>query len=159
MKKARITTLVLCIVSAAIISGFINIMSGIAFLITDYSNSVNDYTSCGTHLLISSVLLIAAVVIAAFERVWIPALFNIIGSYCYIYTVVTMYSIPNTEIPKTVTERLAERNLYTVIVTVLLAILIFLNYFSEKNTEKRNKKRRDKHDRENRKLTDSEKIV
>ena len=159
MKKARITTLTLCIIAAAVISGFINILNGIAFLITDYSNSVNDYSACGIYMLASSGFLIAAVVIAAFEKVWIPTLFNIIGTYCYIYTVKTIYSIPNTEIPKELTEPLAERNLFTVIVTVLLAVLLFLNYFSEKNTDKRAKKHQVKHDKENRNLKDSEKIV
>lgn len=159
MKKARITVLVLCICSAAVISGFINIMGGIAFLITDYSNSVNDYSACGIYLLVSSAFLIGGTVLAAFQKVWIPAVMNIIGTIFYIMTVKTIYAIPNTEIAKSLTKPLAERHLPTVTVTVLLAVLVFLNYFSEKNSAKREKRRQDKYDRENRKLSDSEKIL
>lgn len=159
MKKARIVTLALCITATAVFSGFYNIMGGIAILIQDYSISAADYSFCGTALLISSAFLIAATVLAAFQRVWIPAVLNIIGTGFYIYTVKTFYSIPNELIPKENTEPFAERHLLTVIVTVLLAVLVFLNYFSEKNTEKRNKKRAEKHDKNNRKLSDSEKIL
>lgn len=159
MKKARIVTLVLCIAATAVFSGFNNIMGGIAILIQDFSNSAVDYSFCGTALLISSAFLIAATVLAAFQKVWLPAVLNIIGTGFYIYTVKTFYEIPNDLIPKTSTEPFAERHLLTAFVTVLLAVLIFLNYFSEKNTEKRNKRRAEKHDKNNRKLKDSEKIL
>lgn len=159
MKKARIVTLVLCIASAAVFSGFNNIMGGIAILIQDFSNSVTDFSFCGTALLISSAFLIAATVLAAFQKVWLPAVLDIIGTGFYIYTVKTFYEIPNELIPKTTTEAFAERHLLTVFVTVLLAVLIFLNYFSDKNTEKRSKRRAEKHNKNNRKLNDSEKIL
>lgn len=160
MKKARIVTLVLCIAAAAVFSGFNNIMGGIAILIQDYTKSaVGDYSFCGTALLISSALLIAGTVLAAFQKVWLPAVLDIIGTGFYIYTVKTFYSIPNELIPKENTEPFAERHLLTVFVTVLLTVLIFLNYFSEENTEKRNKKLAEKHDKNNRKLEDSEKIL
>ena len=160
MKKARIVTLVLCIAATAVFSGFNNIMGAIAILIQDYTNSaVGDYSFCGTALLISSAFLITATILAAFQRVWLPAVLNIVGTGFYIYTVKTFYSIPNELIPKENTEPFAERHLMTVFVTVLLAILIFLNYFSEKNVEKRNKKRAEKHDKNNRRLNDDEKIL
>lgn len=159
MKKARNVTLALCIAATAVFSGFNNIMGGIAVLIQDFSNSAVDYSFCGTALLISSAFLILGTVLAAFQRVWIPAVLDIIGTGFYIYTVKTFYSIPNELIPKENTEPFAERHLMTVFVTILLAVLIFLNYFSEKNTEKRNKKRTAKHEKNNRKLTDSEKIL
>lgn len=159
MKKARIVTLVLCTAAAAVFSGFINIMGGIAILIQDYSISAVDYSFCGTALLISSAFLIAATVLAAFQKVWLPAVLDIIGTCFYIYTVKTFYSIPNELIPKENTEPFAERHLMTVFVTVLLAVLIFLNFFSEKNVEKRNKKRAEKHNKNNRKLKDDEKIL
>lgn len=151
--------MILCIGAAFVISGVLNIMSGIAFTVTDYSNSINNYSSCGTALFISSAFLIAGTVLAAFERVLLPALFDVVGTAFYIYTVKTIYAIPNSEIPKISTEPLAEKQLFTIIVTVLLAVLAFLNYFSEKNSSKREKKRRDKFNRENRRLTDSEKIL
>lgn len=155
MKKARITTMILCIAAAAIISGFINIAGGIAIIMKNYEK----YGKLGIALLISSLFMISGTIIAIFEKVWLPAVFNIIGTVSYIYTVSEIYSIPNTLIPKTDTEPLAERHLLTVIVTILLAVLTFLNFFSEKNTDKRAKKRQAKYDRENRKLKDSEKIV
>lgn len=160
MKKARIITLILCIAAAAVFSGFFNIMGGIAILIQDYTQSaVGDYSLCGKALLISSAFLIAAVVLAAFEKVWLPAAFNVIGSAFYIYTVKVFYSIPNELISKEYTEPFAERHLLTVIVTVLLAVLIFLNYFSEKNAQKRNKKRAERYEKNDRSLSDDEKIL
>lgn len=159
MKKARIVTLVLCIAAAAVFSGAVNIMGGIAILIQDFSNSAADFSFCGTALLISSAFLIAAVVLAAFQKVWLPAVLDIIGTGFYIYTVKTFYEIPNELIPKENTEPFAERHLLTVIVTVLIAVLVFLNYFSEKNTEKRSKKLAAKLDKNNRRLEDNEKIL
>lgn len=160
MKKARNITLALCIAALAVFSGFFNIMGAAAILIQDFSKSVvGDYSLCGTALLISSAFLIAATVFAAFYKVWLPAIFNIIGTGFYIYTVKTFYSIPNELIPKEKTVPFAERHLMTVFVTVLLAVLIFLNYFSEKNVQKRNKRRSEKYNKNNRKLNDNEKIL
>lgn len=160
MKKARFITMILCIAAAAVFSGFFNIMGAIAILIQDYSQSaVGDYSSCGMALLISSAFLIAGVILAVLEKVWLPAIFNIIGSAFYIYTVKVIYSIPNELILKTATEPLAEKHLLTVIVTVLLAILTFMNVFTEKNSAKREKKRMKKYSREERSLKDSEKIL
>lgn len=158
MKKARIVTLVLCVAAAAVFSGFINIMGGIALVF--YVESASDiFRNCGICLWVSSAFLIAAVVLAAFQKVWLPAAFNIIGSSFYIYMVKTFYGIPNELLSKADTERFAERHLMTVFVTVLLAILIFLNYFSEKNAQKRSKKRAEKQNKNDRKLTDDEKIL
>lgn len=158
MKKARTAVLVLCICAAAVISGFINIVGGIAFAFRVESADVT-YRNCGICLFISSAFLISGVILAAFEKVWIPAAFDVIGTAFYIFTVKMIYDIPNTLRPKIVTEPLAERHLMTAAVTVLLAVLVFLNYFTEKNSAKREKKRRDKYDRENRGLEDSEKIL
>lgn len=158
MKKARTLTLILCIAAAAVFSGYINLMGGFA-LIFVVEAAADTYRICGMCLFASSALLIAGVVLAAFERVWLPAIFNIFGTAFYIYTVKVIYAIPNELIAKTDTEPLAERHLLTVIVTVLLAVLTFLNVFTEKNSAKREKKRREKYDRENRSLKDSEKIL
>lgn len=158
MKKARITVLVLCIAAAAAISGFINIMGGIGFAFMVESADTT-YRDCGICLFFSSAFLILGVILAAFEKIWLPAAFDIIGTVFYIITVKIIYAIPNTLRPKTVTEPLAERHLMTVIVTVLLAVLIFLNYFSEKNTAKREKRKAEKYRRENRGLDEGEKIL
>lgn len=158
MKKARITVLALCIAAAAVISGFINIMGGIAFAFMVESADTT-YRDCGICLFFSSAFLILGVILAAFEKIWLPAAFDIIGTVFYIITVKMIYAIPNTLRPKTVTEPLAERHLMTVIVTVLLAVLIFLNYFSEKNTAKREKRKAEKYLKENRSLDESEKIL
>lgn len=158
MKKARIITLILCIAAAAVFSGFINIMGGIALIV--YVESASDiFRNCGICLWVSSAFLIAATVLAAFQKVWLPAAFNIIGTSFYIYMVKTFYAIPDELISKAETERFAERHLLTVIVTVLLAVLIFLNYFSEKNVQKRNKKRAERYEKNDRSLSDDEKIL
>ncbi len=152
MKKARVFTMVLCIASAVIISCGINIMGGIAFCLNDYEN-------CGIALFISSFFLVFGTVLACFEKVWLPVIFNIIGTASYIYTVSKIYAIPNTLIPKMSTEPLAERHLFTVIVTVLLAVLTVFNFFTDKNVEKRQKKRARKFNKESRSLKDNEKIL
>ncbi len=152
MKKARIVTMTLCIAAAAIISSCLNIAGGIGMTITDRSD-------LGIPLLISSAFLIAGTVTACCKRVWLPIIFNIIGTVCYIYTVSQIYAIPNSVSPKLETEPLAERHLLTVIVTVLLFALAVLNYFDETNVEKRNKKRRLKAEKEERRLSDDEKII
>lgn len=158
MKKARNVILVLCIAATAVISLFINSVGGfaLAFLV---ESSSDIFYKCGVALLISSAFLVVGTVFACFQKVWVPLIFNIIGTACYIYTVSGIYSIPNEMRPKADTEPLAERHLLTVFVTILLAILVFLNYFSEKNAEKRNKKRAAKYGRDNRKLSDNEKIL
>ena len=142
----------LCIAAALIFSGFINIAGGIALLINNYEN-------CGIALFISSLFLISGTIIAIFEKVWIPAVFNIIGTVSYIYTVSQIYAIPNTLIPKEKTEPLAERHLFTVIVTVLLAMLAFFNFFTDKNVQKRQKRRDKKIEIQDRALKDEEKIL
>ncbi len=149
MKKFRLVTMILCIAASAIISLFLNVAGGIGMTLTDRAD-------LGVPLLISSLFLAAGTVIACFKKVWLPIIFNIIGTVCYIYTVSQIYAIPNSSSqPKLRTEALAERHLLTVIVTVLLFTLAVLNFFDEENTEKRNKKRRLK----DRKLSDNEKIV
>ncbi len=151
MKKFRFITMILCIAAAAIICLFLNVAGGIGMTITDRAD-------LGIPLLISSVFLITGTVIVCFKKVWLPIIFNIIGTVFYIYTVSQIYAIPNSSAqPKLKTEALAERHLLTVIVTILLFTLAVLNFFDEENTEKRNKKRRLK--AENRQLSDDEKIV
>ncbi len=152
MKKARVFTMVLCIAAAVIISLFINTAGGIAL-------AINGYSACGIALIASTVLLASGTAAACFKKVWIPVVFNVIGTICYIYTVSEIYAIPNTLIPKQNTEPLAERHLLTVIVTVLLFALAVFNYFDDTNVDKRNKKRRLKAEKENRKLSDDEKII
>lgn len=158
MKKARNVTVFLCISAAAVISLCLNSAGGfaLAFMVESASDI---FRKCGTALLISSAFLIAGTVIACFKKVWIPLIFNIIGTACYIYAVSEIYSIPNTLRPKTDTEPLAERHLLTVIVTVLLFALTVFNYLDEKNVSKRNEKRRLKAENLSKKLSDDEKII
>ncbi len=156
MKKARNITLVLCIAAAAIISGFINIFGGISIIVVNFDT----YGKLGIALLISSILLILGTILACFEKVWLPIVFNIIGTISYIYTVTGIYAIPNSaKRPKIKTEALAEKHLLTIIVTVLLAALTIFNLFTEKNVRKREEKRLKKYNSESRSLKDNEKIL
>lgn len=158
MKKARTVTAVLCIAAVVIISLFINSAGGfaLAFLV---ESSSDIFRKCGTALLVSSAFLIAGTVAACFKKVWIPLVLNIIGTACYIYTVSEIYAIPNSMRPKTDTEPLAERHLFTVIVTLLLFALTVFNYLDEKNVSKRNEKRRRKAEKLGQKLSDDEKLI
>lgn len=158
MKKARTVTAVLCIAAAAVISLFINSVAGFALAFMVKSSS-DVFYKCGIALLASSVFLIAGTVVACFKKVWIPLVLNIIGTACYIYTVSEIYAIPNSMRPKTDTEPLAERHLFTVIVTLLLFALTVFNYLDEKNAAKRNEKRRLKAEKIGKKLSDDEKII
>ena len=158
MKKARNVTVVLCIAAAAVISLFLNCAGGFALAFMVESSS-DVFYKCGIALLVSSAFLIAGTVVACFKKVWIPLIFNVIGTACYIYAVSEIYAIPNTMRPKTDTEPLAERHLFTVIVTLLLFALTVLNYLDEKNVSKRNEKRRLKAEKLAKKLSDDEKIV
>lgn len=158
MKIVYNFTKVICVAAALIISGFINISGGIALcFVVESENQV--YSVCGICLFISSVLLIAASIFALLKKVLIPLIFNILGTACYIYTVSQIYSIPNTLIPKESTEPLAERHLITIIVTILLFVLTIFNFMDEKNVEKRIIKRQKKIEKQNRQLTEQEKIL
>ncbi len=148
--------MVLTIAAAAIISGFIDIFGGISIIVVNYEK----YGDLGIALLISAFFLILGTILACFEKIWLPVVFNIIGTISYIYTVSNLYSIPNSSNkPKVQTEALAEKHLFTVIVTVLLAVLTILNIFTDKNVKKREKKRLEKYNKENRSLTNNEKLL
>ena len=148
--------MVLCIAAAAIISGFINIFGGVSIIVVNYDT----YGDLGIALLISSAFLILGTALACFEKIWLPIVFNIIGTLSYIYTVHGLYSIPDSsKRPKLKTEALADKHMFTVIVTLLLAALIIFNLFTEKNVKKRQDKKAKKFNKENRSLNDSEKIL
>ena len=162
MKTARYIFLCLTIASVVIISGFINISAGYAFcclIEVERQEYIDMFNSMGTCLLISSFFMIAATILAYFKKVWIPLIFNIIGSCFYIYTVSEIYAIPNTALEKSRTEFLAERHLLTVIVTLSLFALTIFNYFDESNVNKRNEKKNKKINSEDRQLTAEEKIL
>lgn len=162
MKTARNIVLTLTIATTLIICGFMNISAGYAFcclIEVDNQKYIDLFNSMGTGLLLSSLFLITATVVAFFKKTWIPLIMNFIGSGFYIYTVSKLYSIPNTELPETVTEPLAERHLMTVIVTLLLIALIILNYFDETNVAERMKVQNKQREQNERKLTDKEKIL
>lgn len=162
MKTARKIILVLTIAAVAIICGFINVSAGYAFcclMEVDSQEYIDMFNSMGTALLLSSLFLVASTVIAIFKKIWIPLIFNIIGSGFYIYTVSEIYAIPNSAIAKSRTEFLAERHLLTVIVTLLLLALIILNYFDENNVQKRMEIKNKKIEHSERSLTSEEKIL
>lgn len=158
MKKARIITMILCIAAALVFSGYFNILGGIALSFVVESEK-QDYFNFGMCLLVSSAFLMSGTVIACFKKVWLPVIFNVIGTLFYIYTVSGIYAIPNELVPKQQTEPLAERHLFTVIVTVLLFAFAVFNFFDAENVCKRDRKRRLKEETENRELSDSEKLV
>jgi len=162
MKTTRNIVLTLTISATLIICGFMNISAGYAFcclIEVDSQKYIELFNSMGTGLLLSSLFLIIAVVIAFFKKMWIPLILNIIGSGFYIYTVSKLYAIPNTELPETVTEPLAERHLLTIIVTLLLIVLVILNYFDETNVTKRTNAKKKHIEQNERTLTSDEMIL
>lgn len=161
MNTARNIIVSLTIASVIIICGFLNISAGYAFCcLIEVENQENIvlFNSMGTSLLLSSLFLITATIIALFKKILLPLILNVIGSAFYIYTVSELYAIPNTAIEKSRTEFLAERHMFTIIVTLLLLVLIIFNYFDETNVNKR-KKLKEKSAKDNRELTSEEKIL
>ncbi len=162
MKTARNIVLTLTIVASIIICGFMNISAGYAFcclMEVESQENINLFNSMGTGLLLSSLFLIIANIIAFFKKVWIPLIMNLLGSGFYIYTVSKLYAIPNSSLSKEVTEPLAERHLLTVIVTLLLIVLVILNYYDKSNIQKRINSKNKKIEQNERTLTIDEKIL
>ncbi len=162
MKTARNIILALTITAVAILCGFVNISAGYAFCFlieVERQEYIDLFNSMGTSLLLSSLFLIVATIVAFFKKVLIPLILNIIGSGFYIYTVSKIYAIPNNTLPKSATEPLAERHFLSIFVTLLLLTLIILNYFDENNVQKRINAKNKKFKTEERKLTDEEKIL
>lgn len=151
-KIARNVTLVLTIAATVISCLGLNLMGGYAFLINGYEN-------CGYALFISSVILIAAVIIAAFKKVIIPLLLNIVGSAFYIYSLTFLAAIPNTKIPSENIEKLMSHHYPTIAVTVLLALLIFFNFMTDEAVKKRHNTKMLKKSTLERELSDDEKIM
>lgn len=151
-KTAHKATLVLAIIAEIICCLGLNTMGAYAFI--NYG-----YEKCGYALIISTVLLVTALIFAILKKAIIPLLFNIFGSAGYIYTLSVLSAIPNTKIPKENTERLMANHYPTIAVTVLLVLLVFFNFFSKEAIEKREQKRLKKYQELNRSLTDDEKII
>lgn len=151
-KTARIAVIVLTVAAEVIACLGLNCMGAYAFI-------TNGYEKCGYALLISTALLVIALLFAIFKKSLIPLLLNIFGSAGYIYTISVLASIPHTKIPKESTERLMANHYPTIAVTVLLAVLVFLNFFSKEAIEKRKQKRDKKLAELNRDLRDEEKII
>ncbi len=162
MKTSRNIILVLTIAATITICGLMNISAGYAFccmMDVESQENIDLFNSMGTGLLLSSLFLVLSTIIAFFKKVWLTLILNIIGSSFYIYTVSKLYAIPNSSLPKEVTEPLAERHLITVIVTLLLIALAILNYFDESNVVKRLNAQKKKIEQNERKLTDEETIL
>jgi hypothetical protein len=151
-KTARKITLILTIIAEIICCFGLNLLGGYAFII-------NGYEKCGYALFISTALLAAALIFAAFRKVIVPFLLNAAGSACYIYTLSILGAIPNTKIPKESTEALMAYHYPTIAVTVLLALIVFFNFMDSDAVQRRNEKRKAKKAAKERALADHEKII
>lgn len=120
---------------------------------------MNDYDKCGIALFISTVFLVAALILIKFKKTIIPLIFTIVGTGSYIYTLAVISAIPNTKIPKENTEVLLAKHYPTITVTVLLILLIFFNFFSEEAVQKRLERKNKKLAERERSLNEDEKII
>lgn len=120
---------------------------------------MNDYNKCGIALFISTVFLVAALILIKFKKTIIPLIFTIVGTGSYIYTLAVISAIPNTKIPKENTEVLLAKHYPTIAVTVLLILLVFFNFFSEEAVQKRLKRKNKKLAERERSLNEDEKII
>lgn len=141
--------------SFAVCCLFLNLMGGIALI-------SNNYEKCGTSLIISVILLAAALISAFFKNLpanIVSALTNAAGTLFYIYPIAVLNAIPNSEIPKTAVEVLTSRIYPSVAVTVTVAAAVFADIFSYDRTVGREKKKALKLSEKNRPLKDNERII
>ncbi|MGN0666601.1 MAG: hypothetical protein ACI4KF_08765 [Huintestinicola sp.] len=123
---------------------------------------MSDYDKCGIALIISTVLLLAAVILSFSKKTLqtvISAILNAVGTAFFIYPISVMNAIPNTLIPKESTEKLAGRIYPAVIVTIAVAAVLITSFLDPVNAEKRAARRKAKYDAVHRKLKDDEKII
>ena len=124
IKAARTVTLILAIIAEVVCCLALNGMGAIAFI-------AHEYEKCGYALIISSLLLIAALITAIFKKALLPLILDFFGSAAYIYTLSVLSAIPDTKIPRENVEKLMANHYPTIAVTVLLVILVFFNFFSK----------------------------
>ena len=146
--RARTVCFVLTVAADAVAALFLDVMGGIGFC-------MNGYEKVGISLFVSAALLTAAVVLAGFGKMIIPAVLCVFGTIAYIYPIRAVLAIPNTLIPKTATEPLAQRIYPTAAVSIAIVAMIVFNYFSESNIRRREQIRAEKQ----RALRDDEKII
>ena len=146
--RARTVCFVLTVAADAVAALFLDVMGGIGFC-------MNGYEKVGISLFVSAFLLTAAVVLAGFGKMIIPAVLCVFGTIAYIYPIRAVLAIPNTLIPKTATEPLAQRIYPTAAVSIAIVAMIVFNYFSESNIRRREQIRAEKQ----RALRDDEKIL
>lgn len=134
---------------------FLDLMGGIAI----YSNN---YKSAGLCLIISVVMLLAALVAAFFRKGLFNILsvcFNIAGTLLYIYPIAVLNGIPNSVVPRSSIEIITSRIYPTIIVTILLLTAVFADFFSYDRMVQREKKKSERDKERHRSLTDDEKII
>ncbi len=152
MKKLRFITIILCSISAIIFCGIINIMGGFGLYF-------NTYEQCGVALFISSSALLIGTFLAIFGKTLFPIILNIIGSFSYIYVLAYLTSAAEKSSASENLQNILNNHYPTIIVTVLLFALIFMNFFTDKNIARRNARKADKKLKNERELTENEKIL
>mgnify|MGYP003294916952 CR=1 FL=1 len=142
-------------ISFAVCCLFLNLMGGIGMIL-------NDYTQCGTCLIISSAIFALSLISAFFSKTAaniISVITNIAATACYIYPISILNGIPNEQIPKTSIEILTSRIYPSVLVTIALAAAVFADVFSYERSVQRAERRKCKINEQTRSLTDDEKII
>jgi hypothetical protein len=148
LKIARRILLVLSCLSGVIFNLAVNAAGAIGFI-------MNGYEPVGAALFISIPLLIVAFILCVKKFSVLPAIFNIIGSGFYLYSIAAVYAIPNDVVKKIYTEKLAENHLPSVIFSILLLALCVINFLLPENAAKRMMRKRVTE----RALNDDEKIM
>ena len=155
MENLRKISLVLACAAFAICCLFLNLMGGIGLI-------SNNYTEIGRALIISVILLSLSLILAFFRNGYTnlgSVIFNIAGTFLYIYPIGVLNAIPNAQVPKESVEVLTSRIYPAISVTVLLALVIFADFFSYERSVKRSQRRQKKIQESTRALRDDEKII
>ena len=134
---------------------FLDLLGGIAIY-------TNNYESAGSCLILSVVMLLAALITAFFRKGLLNLLsliFNIVGTILYIYPIAVLNGIPNSVVPRSSVEIFTSRIYPTIIVTILLLTAVFADFFSYDRMAEREKKKIERDKERRRSLTDDEKII
>ncbi|MDR0944254.1 MAG: hypothetical protein LBM41_06965 [Ruminococcus sp.] len=154
MKTLRIILLIITGIVTVFFGVIINVLGAIGFIL----NQV-DYSQGSYGLIVAAPLLLAAYIMVIFKMSITPAIFTVIGSAGYLYTIYYLNSLAAGWMPGWVTDKIAQNHLPSIYASIFLLVLCALNYFLPEKMEKRKLRRDKKISDENRALTEDEKIM
>ena len=155
MEIFRKISLVCGCLAVAVCCLFLNVIGGMGLM-------SNGYESGGICLIVSSALLLIAVILAFSKRTpisIIAAVLCAVGTILYAIPIAQLNSIPDAQVAKQDIEVLTGRIYPAIIATIFIACAIFANIMSYDNRAKRAERKEKRILEKQRPLTDEEKII